>query len=254
MRARCARVLFACALFARAMAPATAVLTVVGESAVPTTTLPAAPSTTPVPAPEQHFVLDCCRVLAELYTYMGQTAQYRCPADGVDANCHKVPLFRHFNASTTAAIEGSRSHVQGSQMHVYYPADSKLEHLLVLALFGRSASSASVSTKSEYWVRFDEKHGKVVFEQTACEYNKSVYSLLILSSISLLMFFIAVNVVNGVEMKQKMAELEKRNSETQPLMHDQLLMKGMKEVDNKTFGAQNSMSAPLSTLMRVNRW
>lgn len=67
----------------------------------------------------------------------------------------------------------------------------------------------------ELWLSYDTKHNKIVFEDSTCDYNKNVYTGLVLSSIVLLMFFIAVQVLKNEEsanttkaMQAQIAQLE----------------------------------------------
>ena len=97
------------------------------------------------------------------------------------------------------------------------PSSSTLGDLLVFAFFGRAAAP-SASTEVDLWLTYDTKHDKIVFEDSACNYNRNVYTLLVLSSIVLLMFFIGVQVVKNDAAEQKMANIEKELSsqQTQP--------------------------------------
>jgi hypothetical protein len=85
----------------------------------------------------------------------------------------------------------------------------------------RHQLSACVSpaeiTNIQLWVKYDSKQNRVRFEDSSCDFNKNVYATLVLSSIILLMFFIAVQVVSTEAAKKKLAEEAKSRNQPLPM-------------------------------------
>ncbi len=94
---------------------------------------------------------------------------------------------------TKPVVHGSSMHDQGSDIVLSMPSNHDLEDLFVFAFLGGAASPAE-STEVDLWLSYDTKHERIVFEDSTCDYNRNVYTLLVLSSIVLLMFFIGVQV------------------------------------------------------------
>jgi len=74
------------------------------------------------------------------------------------------------------------------------PVNADITPLLVFAFFGRSVSPAD-EKDLDMWLSYDTKLNKIRFEDSTCDLNRNVYTTLILASLVLLMFFIAVQVV-----------------------------------------------------------
>ena len=166
-----------------------------------------------VRAAAQHtLTLDCCTVLNKLYAYMKVTDGYKCT--GPDTGCASVKLVQQFITYTKAAAHGSDMHAQGSDIVLSIPSNRDLEDLFVFSFFGRAASPAE-STEVDLWLSYDKTHERIVFEDSTCDYNRNVYTLLVLSSIVLLMFFVGVQVVKNDETERKMAALEQQVKDTQ---------------------------------------
>jgi hypothetical protein len=49
------------------------------------------------------------------------------------------------------------------------------------------------------WLSYDAKLNKIRFEESECELNRNVYTTLILASLVLLMFFVAISVVSNTD-------------------------------------------------------
>jgi hypothetical protein len=93
------------------------------------------------------------------------------------------------------------------------PSNRDLEDLFVFSFFGRAASPAE-STEVDLWLSYDKTHERIVFEDSTCDYNRNVYTLLVLSSIVLLMFFVGVQVVKNDETERNITSLQKELKET----------------------------------------
>jgi hypothetical protein len=127
-------------------------------------------------AAAQHtLTLDCCTVLNKLYAYMKVTDGYKCT--GPDTGCASVKLVHQFITYTKAATHGSDMHAQGSDIVLSIPSNRDLEDLFVFSFFGRTASPAE-STGVDLWLSYDKTHERIVFEDSTCDYNRNVYTLL----------------------------------------------------------------------------
>jgi len=155
---------------------------------------------------QQTIALDCCAVLNSLYGYMKVADRYACKSP--DSACASVKLVQLFVEHSRAAAQGVNIHAQGAQILVTMPSDDTLRELLVFAFFGRAAAP-SASTEVDLWLSYDTKHEKIVFEDSTCAYNRNVYTLLVLSSIVLLMFFIGVQVAKKDETEQRLAAAQR---------------------------------------------
>lgn len=186
---------------------------VAGVAAQSTTAREPATSTPPPEASTITASVDCCAVLNELYRYMAvvEGDRYKCVSP--DARCPSLKLVRLFMNYTASTAPGVSVQAQGPKLSVSMP-QSSVERLLVFAFFGRSASPSD-STDVEVWLSYDAKHDMIVFEDSTCDYNKNVYTLLVLSSIVLLMFFIGVQVVKNEETDRKCKKMDTELKEAQ---------------------------------------
>ena len=113
-----------------------------------------------------------------------------------------------FQKETNSLLNNSVQ-VNGTHLVFVMPAESEhLYKLLVYAFLGRilheeqsnSANSADYNTNK--WMMFDSNTRTFQFQQSMCDFNKNIYTTLVLSSISLLMFFIGVQVLSNSRQHQ----------------------------------------------------
>jgi len=64
----------------------------------------------------------------------------------------------------------------------------------IFAFMGRSVATDTSMKSMTKWVSYDVQKDKFYMEDTACEINRDVYTILFLTSIILLIFFIAIQV------------------------------------------------------------
>jgi hypothetical protein len=160
-------------------------------------------------AQKPHFdvSIDCCTVLNELYKYMAVDDKYKCTSP--DTRCASLKLMQLFvNTSATTMLAAKQ---QGSDIVFSLPDGVELASLLVYAFFGRSVSPAA-GTEMQMWLSYDTNINRIKFEDSPCNFNKNVYTTLVLSSVILLMFFIAVQVVSD-EKANKKTEVQQKASE-----------------------------------------
>jgi hypothetical protein len=152
------------------------------------------------------LVVDCCSVLEQLYTFMEVEDEYKACNPVHCSSLKLMTLFLNHTSTilqTESVLSGPSSaslvlggvRPQGSDLVFSLPTTGKqVAQLMVFTFFGRSVSPAE-NTNMQLWVKYDSKQNRVRFEDSSCDFNKNVYTTLVLSSIILLMFFIAVQVV-----------------------------------------------------------
>ena len=141
----------------------------------------------------------CCAVLKELHKFVRERDEIKCST----GTCNLIPLMLEFQKQTSSLLQNSVQ-VDGTHLMFVMPAESEhLYKLLVYAFLGRilheeqsnSANSADYNTNK--WMMFDSNTRTFEFQQSMCDFNKNIYTALVLSSISLLMFFIGVQVASN---------------------------------------------------------
>ena len=156
-------------------------------------------------------VVDCCIVLKALYRYMDVDDKYE-ECSAYDASCTSLRLMQLFLNHTGTTLQQSLHapgvQTRGSMLVFHVPVDEKLAPMLVFSFFGRSVSPAD-EQDMDLWLSYDTQLNRIRFEDSTCDFNKNVYTALILCSIVLLMFFIAVQVVSDVESKNKEDQSDK---------------------------------------------
>ena len=194
----------------------------------------AAGALAPASAQSTQLTMDCCDVLNQLYTYLAVVDSGRYSCSPPDTRCPSVKLVQLFLNHTRATVPGATAHAEGGNLVFSMPSSAGLGKLLVFAFFGRCASRAD-SSDMELWLSYDTKHNKIVFEDSACDYNKNVYTGLVLSSIVLLMFFIAVQVLKNEEaanttntMQAKITDLEAKVAATREPVPGTALFRGQR--------------------------
>lgn len=138
--------------------------------------------------------IDCCTIVKSLYRYMSVDDKFL-PCTQGDTRCSTlrlVQLFMQHTSSMTSPL--SPPFVRGSDIVFYVPTDVALAPLLVFSFFGRSVAPAD-ENDMDMWLSYDTKLNKIRFEDSTCDFNRNVYTTLVLASLVLLMFFIAVQMV-----------------------------------------------------------
>jgi hypothetical protein len=90
--------------------------------------------------------------------------------------------------------------------------------LMAWAFLGRTVSSREQSNKQTVFLQYDIHRNKLLIHRDSCEINKSLYSAMILASVTLLIFFISMMVNDSVRHKmekQKGMQAKAPNTENQ---------------------------------------
>ncbi len=145
--------------------------------------------------------IDCCTLVRTLYRYMSVDDKY-IPCTQGDEHCTSLRLIRLFMQHSSTTLDTRHpALVRGSDIIFHMPTDVNLAPLLVFAFFGRSVSPADESDV-DMWLSYDTKLNKIRFEDSTCELNRNVYTTLVLASLVLLMFFIAVQMAQETQEQQ----------------------------------------------------
>ena len=148
----------------------------------------------------------CCDVLTELHKFVRERDENDCSTD-VTGNCHLLPIMLEFRNRTNMLLDSTTSvRVNGSRLVFSIPTENEhLYKLLVYSFLGRilhEEQSKSADYNTNKWMMFDSNTRTFQFQQSMCDFNKNIYTTLVLASISLLMFFIGVQVVAEKKSKQ----------------------------------------------------
>ena len=146
----------------------------------------------------------CCAILRELHKFVRERDENDC---STDANCNSLPIMLEFVKQTNNLLNSTNSvQVHGSRLVFSIPTENEdLYKLLVYSFLGRilhEEQSKSADYNTNKWMMFDSNSGTFQFQQSMCDFNKNIYTTLVLASISLLMFFIGVQVVAEKKSKQ----------------------------------------------------
>ncbi len=148
----------------------------------------------------------CCAVLTELHKFVRERDENDCFTD-VTGDCNLLPIMLEFRKQTNSLLGSTNSvQVNGSRLVFSIPTENEhLYKLLVYSFLGRilhEEQSKSADYNTNKWMMFDSNSGTFQFQQSMCDFNKNIYTTLVLASISLLMFFIGVQVVAEKKSKQ----------------------------------------------------
>jgi hypothetical protein len=148
----------------------------------------------------------CCDVLTELHKFVRERDENDCSTD-VTGNCHLLPIMLEFRNRTNMLLDSTTSvRVNGSRLVFSIPTENEhLYKLLVYSFLGRilhEEQSKSADYNTNKWMMFDSNTRTFQFQQSMCDFNKTIYTTLVLASISLLMFFIGVQVVTATKSPQ----------------------------------------------------
>lgn len=187
----------------------------------------------------------CCVVLNLLYDHM--VAGDRLPADQCQQTCAASPLVHLFVNQTRLMLDPGRALAQGgvSVAPGLAPGDgprllfevdaarADFASLCVFAFFGRSVAPRAEEPDSPWWLTYVD--GRVALRESAGEFNKGVYTFLVLASVVLLIFFIAVQV------KRDESEALRAQAEAQKMEQERREHEALKEQWQRMQKTQNQL-------------
>ena len=181
----------------------------------------------------------CCDVWAELGKYTvektgSQLNAARCEQHS--ALCADINLVQRFVTHSNAALDGIlRFNPEDAEfsLNVNNVTDSTaMLRVLVWAFIGRTISRPDMNYDGlkHTYLEYDIQKDTLQVRTPSCEFHKSIYTAMVLVSISLLMFLIAVQVVDN-HTPAKSKSKNKKN-----------------ELDEKTDGTQRKLAAHMHPL------
>lgn len=159
---------------------------------------------TSAPAVVINVTVSCCHLLAQLHAHLLTTSADSITYDNCVSHtklCFSYKLIKHFirqtkplmdpyNTMPTNGLTTNDTHVTFS----FSQPNVDVTSLSIFAFLGRSVATDTDMRNSELWMQYDIEKDKLYFGESACNFNKDVYTTLILASIVLLIFFVAVQV------------------------------------------------------------
>lgn len=190
------------------------------------------------------IAIRCCDLLEILSDYMihnkGDKLDKSLCVQNEDL-CVSLKLVNQFMKHTSSVLN-TKSRKTHNSLNVFVEPPyikisqntlhTNVAEVLVLAFLGRAVASDDGLVGEHLSLEYDSAEDKISVRDSACSMDKTIYSTIILASITLLIFFIAVQVV----------EAEKR----QEARKEQLLKKVPVVYDNKEL-----MKADFSHLLRM---
>jgi len=175
---------------------------------------------TQTPATTQTFFsINCCDIVNKLTYYAGtDSGDKGCPPDQC-SSLQVVQLFvNHTKSMLSPSTEIDDSTVQINTTHILINNESLQKHsatLLVLALLG-AASLPEDKKQQRVALQYDRALDIYSVKNSDCTTDKTVYSTIILASITILIFFVACQVVEH-ENQKHLTDLTGPQQGKQPL-------------------------------------
>jgi hypothetical protein len=123
------------------------------------------------------------------------------PADACRAGgrrCMDLKLIREFVEQSRALLGRDRVQTEDAALRITLPADAEpaLE-LLAWAFLGRVVAlpSPSAAGQQKVLLEYDIHRNSMHVKRDSCEFDKGLYSAMVLASVALLVFFISMTVV-----------------------------------------------------------
>jgi hypothetical protein len=160
--------------------------------------------------PELIVRMDCCEMLYEITSYTVQSTgdkveRSRC----LGQECLTLQVVQLFINHTRSILDsastfGNTDSVRVTDTHIEITQHVLLKNtqtMLVLALLGRA--SLPENLRQEHMsLKYDAALDVLSVRDSSCSTDKTIYSTIVLASISLLVFFIACQVVESEKRKQ----------------------------------------------------
>lgn len=164
---------------------------------------------------QEYVHIDCCQMLCVLKSYTVQSTGDKCDLQSLQSclghECLTLQVVQLFINHTRSMLDSSSSfgssntesvRVTGTHIEI---KSSVLLHdtrkMLVLALLGR-ASLPSALLEEHMSIEYNDALDVLSLRNSHCSTDKTIYSTIVIASISLLVFFIATQVVESETRKQ----------------------------------------------------
>ena len=170
------------------------------------------------PSP-QLWVTDCCDIWAALQQFTvektgSQIALAHCKQQ---VRCSDLKLVEVFVQQSRvllspAAVQYVDAH--RIQINLTDTKPQKLLNLLALAFVGRQISVSDIDVGSQVQLIYDIQTDRFNVNRPACQYSKGIYNSMVLASVVLLIFFIAMQIIE--QAKSQQAQEQKQSPHTTP--------------------------------------
>ena len=164
---------------------------------------------------EQFVGIGCCDILEVLSTYLlrstGDLIEFR-KCKEQEQKCLSLKLIDIF-VNHSRVLLNSASGVYKNDTHILISRNVMLQNtasLVVLAFLGGSVPTEHGLVDEHLSLEYDTTLDKMLVRDSACAVNKTTYSTIVLASIALVVFFIAMQVIE-LEKKKEMPNNEPKN-------------------------------------------
>ena len=150
------------------------------------------------------IVVECCDVLEHIHRLVVDK-----PTDRITSKtcrqdtkaCLDYNLIKSFVKQTRLMLdphnklsEGGVTSTESALVFELQKEALAVTSVSIFAFMGRSLATDGSSSENTKWITYDVHKDKFFLQDTACEINRDVYTALLLASITLLVFFIGVQV------------------------------------------------------------
>ena len=175
------------------------------------------------PSP-QLWVTDCCDIWAALQQFTvektgSQIALAHCKQQ---VRCSDLKLVEVFVQQSRvllspAAVQYVDAH--RIQINLTDTKPQKLLNLLALAFVGRQISVSDIDVGSQVQLIYDIQTDRFNVNRPACQYSKGIYNSMVLASVVLLIFFIAMQIIEQAKSQQTQEQQEQKQSPAAVFTH-----------------------------------
>ena len=142
---------------------------------------------------QEYVHIDCCQMLCVLKSYTVQSTGDKCDLQSLQSclshECLTLQVVQLFINHTRSMLDSSSS------------LGSSKRKMLVLALLGRAALPSAL-LEEHMSIEYNDALDVLSQRDSHCSTDKTIYSTIVIASISLLVFFIATQVVESETRKQ----------------------------------------------------
>jgi len=168
------------------------------------------------PSP-QLWVTDCCDIWAALQQFTvektgSQIALAHCKQQ---VRCSDLKLVEVFVQQSRvllspAAVQYVDAH--RIQINLTDTKPQKLLNLLALAFVGRQISVSDIDVGSQVQLIYDIQTDRFNVNRPVCQYSKGIYNSMVLASVVLLIFFIAMQIIEQAKAQQTQEQQKQKQA------------------------------------------
>ena len=148
--------------------------------------------------------VSCCQVYKALSKIIVERtgsifSEQTCQEDQRD--CMKHPMIQRFVNESRDIVPQHMLKIGEDNIQFHIESDDSKASILVLMVFAfvgktiQTPSTTSGMNKISVSLKYDTQTGKIMIERDSCEFDKTLYSSMVLGSVTLLIFFISAMVI-----------------------------------------------------------